>query len=132
MLTSRDIEANPDKCQEILDMASPRSMKDIQQLTGRIAALSRFLPASAKRYLPMFKILKKQDSFNWTQECEDAFQELKASLASLPVLTKPTTGNTLVLYLAVTDEAVSAVLIREEGKDQLPFTLFLGLCKVLR
>ena len=73
MLTSRDIEANPDKCRAILDMTSPKSVKDVQQLTRRIAALSRFLPASAKRCLPMFKALKKQDSFEWTRECEDAF-----------------------------------------------------------
>ena len=68
----------------------------------------------------MFKILKKQDSFEWTQECEVAFQELKASLASPHVLTKPMAGDTLILYLAVADEAVSGVLIREEGKDQFP------------
>jgi hypothetical protein len=65
MLTSRGIETNPDKCQVILDMASPMSVKDVQQLTLRIVALSRFLPALAKRCLLMFKILKKQDSFNW-------------------------------------------------------------------
>jgi hypothetical protein len=66
----------------------------------------------------MFKILKKQDSFNWTQECEDAFQEVKNSQASLPVLKKPTMGDTLIIYLVVADEPVSAVLIREEGNDQ--------------
>jgi hypothetical protein len=68
----------------------------------------------------MFKILKKQDSFNWTHECGDAFQEVKASLASPPILTKPTMGDTLIIYLAVADEAVSVVLIREEAKAQLP------------
>jgi hypothetical protein len=68
----------------------------------------------------MFKILKKQDSFNWAQECEDAFKELKVSLASPPVQTKPIAGDILIHYLAVEDEAVSAVLIREEGKDQFP------------
>jgi hypothetical protein len=68
----------------------------------------------------MFKILKKQDSFKWAQECEDVFKELKVSLASPPVLTKPIAGDTLILYLAVADEAASAVLIREEGKDQFP------------
>jgi predicted GH43/DUF377 family glycosyl hydrolase len=68
----------------------------------------------------MFKVLKKQDSFKWTQECEDAFHELKVSLASPPVLTKQMTGDTLILYLAVADEAVSGVLIREKGKGQFP------------
>jgi hypothetical protein len=67
MLTNRGIEANPDKCRAILDMSSPKTVKDVQQLTGRVAALSRFLPISAKRCLPMFKALKKQDSFEWTQ-----------------------------------------------------------------
>jgi hypothetical protein len=64
MLTSRGIEANLDKCRAILDMASPNLVKDVQRLTRRIAALSCFLPASAKRCLPMFKIFKKRDSFN--------------------------------------------------------------------
>ena len=81
MLTNRGIEANPNKCRAILDMSSPRTLKDVQQLMGRVAALSRFLPITAKRCLPMFKALKKQHMFEWTQECEVAFQELKASLA---------------------------------------------------
>ena len=97
MLTSRGIEANSEKCRAILDMTGPKKVKDVHQLTRRIAALSRFLPASAKRCLPMFKVLKKQDSFKWTQECEDAFRKLKVSLASPPVLTKPMAGDTLTL-----------------------------------
>jgi hypothetical protein len=43
MLTSRGIEANPDKCWAMLDMTGPKKVKDVHQLTGRIAALSRFL-----------------------------------------------------------------------------------------
>ncbi|MCI34583.1 gag-pol polyprotein, partial [Trifolium medium] len=43
MLTNRGIEANPEKCQAIIDMRSPTSVKEVQQLTGRITALSRFL-----------------------------------------------------------------------------------------
>ncbi|XP_027362569.1 uncharacterized protein LOC113870170 [Abrus precatorius] len=48
MLSKRGIEANPDKCRAIIDMASPRNVKDVQQLTGRIAALARFLPIMAE------------------------------------------------------------------------------------
>jgi hypothetical protein len=61
----------------------------------------------------MFKTLKNQDSFKWAKECEDAFKELKVSLASPPVLTKPIAGDILILYLVVADEAASAVLIWE-------------------
>src|SRR3954465_2707464 len=52
MVTSRGIEANPDKIQAILNMQEPRTLHDIQKLSGRLAALSRFLSKGAERSLP--------------------------------------------------------------------------------
>ena len=43
LLTERGIEANPEKCATIIAMRSPTSVKEVQQLIGRMAALSRFL-----------------------------------------------------------------------------------------
>jgi len=45
----RGIEENPKKIKAILEMSAPRSIKEVQQLIGRIAALGRFLSRSAKR-----------------------------------------------------------------------------------
>ena len=59
MLTNRGIEANPDKCKEILEMKSPSSVKDVYRLTGRIASLSRFLAASSRKASLFFSLLKK-------------------------------------------------------------------------
>ncbi|XP_057435810.1 uncharacterized protein LOC130728374 [Lotus japonicus] len=118
MLTSRGIEVNPDKGRAILEMKSPTSVKEVQRLTGRMAALSRFLPMAGDKAAPFFTCLKKNSKFQWTEECEQAFTKLKESLATLPVLSKPTPGFPLVLYLAVTDKAVSTVLLQEEGKKQ--------------
>ena len=59
MLTQREIEANPDKCKAILEMKSPTSLKEVQQLNGRLADLSRFLAGSALRSLPLFSLLRK-------------------------------------------------------------------------
>ncbi|XP_019416415.1 PREDICTED: uncharacterized protein LOC109327705 [Lupinus angustifolius] len=66
LLTSRGIEANPSKCQAIIDMRSPRTVKEVQQLNGRLAALSRFLPSAAKHSLPLFQLLKKSKRFEWS------------------------------------------------------------------
>jgi hypothetical protein len=82
MLTSQEIKINPDKCGAVLKMQSPRTIKEVQQLTGRIATLTCFLPASAKRCLPFFKMLRSKKNFEWNAECEQAFQELKGILAS--------------------------------------------------
>lgn len=59
MLMQRGIEANPDKCKAIMEMRSPTCLKEVQQLNGRLAALSKFLAGSALRSLPLFSTLKK-------------------------------------------------------------------------
>ena len=68
--------------------------------------------------LPFFKTLKR--AFAWTDECEAVFQELKRYLSNLPLLSPSKEGENLYLYLTVSTIAMSATLIREEGKKQLP------------
>ncbi|XP_057426101.1 uncharacterized protein LOC130719494 [Lotus japonicus] len=111
------IEVNPDKCKAIVDMKSPSSIREVKRLTGRLAALSRFFPKAGDRATPFFTCLKKNTTFQWTGACEEAFQQLKELLASPPMLAKPTPRIPLILYLAVTDAAVSTVLLQEENKQ---------------
>jgi hypothetical protein len=118
MVSSRGIEANPEKIQAVLEMQSPKSTKQLQQLTGRLAALNRFISWSTDKCLPFFKILRK--AFEWTTECEDAFSQLKIYLTSPPLLSRTIPGEVLYLYLAVFPTAVSAALIREEDGIQKP------------
>ncbi|XP_072077773.1 uncharacterized protein [Arachis hypogaea] len=121
ILTSRGIEANPEKCQAILDMHSPKTIKEVQRLTGRLAALSRFLPCLAAKSFNFFQCLKKTARhFSWNEECEEAFMGLKQFLSKPPVLQKPKLGEPLYLYLSVTDVTISSVIITENNKDQQP------------
>jgi len=59
LLTERGIETNPDKCAAIINMRSPSNVKEVQRLTGRMTALSRFLAKSGDRDFPYFQCLKK-------------------------------------------------------------------------
>ena len=111
LLTERGIEANPDKCAAILEMRSPATVKEVQQLTGRMAALSRFVSASEEKGHPYFQCLRRNNKFAWTKECEEAFVKLKEYLASPPPLR---------LYFAVTERAVSAVLAQDQDQAQKP------------
>ncbi|XP_015961768.1 uncharacterized protein LOC107485744 [Arachis duranensis] len=121
ILTSRGIEANPEKCQAILDMQSPKTIKDVQQLTGRLAALSIFLPCLASKSLTFFRCLKKNTKhFEWTENCEAAFQNLKQFLSKPPVLQKPKHNEPLYIYLSITDMAISSVLVTETQEGQQP------------
>ena len=113
LLTERGIEANLDKCAAILAMRSPATIKEVQQLIGRMAALSRFVSASGERGHPYFQCLKRNNRFVCTRECEEAFVKLKEYLASPPVLCKPQVGTPLRLYFAVTEKELSAVLVQD-------------------
>ena len=118
MVSHRGIEVNLDKIQAILNIEPPRNIKEVQSLTGRVAALNRFVSKAIDKCLPFFKVLKK--AFEWTDECQKAFQDLKAYLTAAPLLSLSIPGEELYLYLAVSPHAVSLVLIREEGKLQKP------------
>ncbi|RDX68785.1 Retrovirus-related Pol polyprotein from transposon 17.6, partial [Mucuna pruriens] len=113
MLTKRCIEANPDKCQAVIKMRTPK-------MSGKITALSRFISRSAETARPIFGALKKAENFTWMPECEEAFLIFKAMLAAPPVLTRPTEGIPLYLYISVFDAAVSVVLMQECEGNQRP------------
>jgi hypothetical protein len=66
MVSHRGIEANLDKIKAILEMQPPKTTKEIQRLTGKVAALNRFVSRSTDKCLPFFKTLKK--AFIWTDE----------------------------------------------------------------
>ncbi|XP_020981529.1 uncharacterized protein LOC110273035 [Arachis duranensis] len=120
MLTQRGIKVNPDKCKAILEMKSSTCLREVQQLNGRLAALSRFLAGSALRSLLPFSLLRKGCHFEWTPECEEAFQEFKRFLSQPPILTRPIVGEELVVYLSVADRAVASALIQEDEVGQHP------------
>ncbi|RDX78620.1 Retrovirus-related Pol polyprotein from transposon 17.6, partial [Mucuna pruriens] len=120
MLTERSIEANPDKCQAIINMRSPQNVKEVKQLMGKITVLSRFIPWLAETAQPIFRALRKEGRFTWMNECEEVFRRLKAMLTALPVLTRPVPGIPLCLYISVSDNAISAVLVQEKKGEQRP------------
>nr|KYP64356.1 Retrovirus-related Pol polyprotein from transposon 17.6 [Cajanus cajan] len=80
MITSRGIEANPEKCKAIIQMQSPQTVK----------------------------------------ECEEAFQNFKSFLTTPPILQRPDHNTDLLLYLAVAENAISAVIVQEHQKVQTP------------
>ena len=59
MVSQRGIEANQEKVRAILDMVSPKTIKKVQKLTGRIAALNRFVFKATNKCLPFFKTFKQ-------------------------------------------------------------------------
>src|SRR3954466_6792711 len=121
MVSARGIEANPEKVQAIARMQEPTDVKGMQQLTGRLVALSRFISRLGERTMPFYQLLWKGEKFEWTEESRKAFADLKKTLSTPLILAVPKEREKMYLYVAAHNSAVSTVLIverTEEGKVQ--------------
>ncbi|GJV51943.1 reverse transcriptase domain-containing protein [Tanacetum coccineum] len=117
------IKPCPEKTKAVIQLPSPRTMKEVQSLNGKLAGLNRFLSKSADKSLPLFKTLKKctkKGDFRWTTAAEEAFTQLKQHIAALPTLVAPRPGEELIMYLSATHGAISAVLLTDRDSVQTP------------
>ncbi|GKB22700.1 reverse transcriptase domain-containing protein [Tanacetum coccineum] len=123
-----EVDANrlrvcPDKVEAVTNLPSPKCLKDMQKLNGKLASLNKFLSKSAEKSLPFFKTLKKctmKSDFQWTAEVEMAFKQMKRLIAELPMLIAPKEKEELIMYLVAAKESISAVLMTENDGKQMP------------
>ncbi|XP_070029522.1 uncharacterized protein [Nicotiana sylvestris] len=104
LVSNHGIEVNPAQIkaiEEIPDILSNK--KEVQRLTGRIAALRRFISKSSEKCFKFFSALKKHDHFEWNKECQQALKNLKTYLSNPHLLAKPKAGEKLLIYLAVSE-----------------------------
>ncbi|GJZ95464.1 reverse transcriptase domain-containing protein [Tanacetum coccineum] len=124
-LKAINMKLNPKKCSFGVEEGKFLGYMEMQSLSGKLASLNRFLAKSAERALPFFNALKNitkenKHEYRWTPEAEEAFQQMKRLIISLPSLTPPFSKETLYAYLAVAKEAVSAVLLTDRNGRQCP------------
>ena len=99
-------------------MKAPKTLNELQKLNGRITALGRFISCSAKKCLPLFRVLKSAKKFEWNNDCQITFEEIKKFLTSPSLLSRTVPNEPLYLYLSVGFESIASVLVREEGSQQ--------------
>ena len=113
MVTQRGIEANHIKLRAIMESQPPTTKKGVQQLTGRLAALGRFISHFIDRLKLFFITLKGAKCVEWDTECDQALIVIKQYLTEPPILASLEIGEMLYLYITVSDVSVSATLLKE-------------------
>jgi hypothetical protein len=103
LISERGIEGNPEKIQAIVNMQPPKTLRHVQQLTGHLAVLSRFISKLGEKPLPFYRLLRKTDKFTWIAEAQAAFDDLKRRLSMSPVLVTPREKEPMLLYIAATN-----------------------------
>ncbi|GJW03378.1 reverse transcriptase domain-containing protein, partial [Tanacetum coccineum] len=121
MISPEGIKSCPEKIEVVLQLPSPRTIKEVQSLNEKLVNLNIFLSKSAEKSFPLFKTLKKcikKSDFHWTPEAEQAFKQFKQHLSELPLLVAPKPKVELIVYLSASYRAVSAVLMTKRGTVQ--------------
>ena len=119
LITNHGIEVNSDQIEVVQCLKPSSNPKEVQMLTGMLVALNQFISMFANCCRPFYQLLKKWKRFQWNEECGKAFQDLKEYLMRAPMLTTSKPEEDIFMYLS--NHAVSAVLLRNQGVQQLVY-----------
>jgi hypothetical protein len=92
----------------------------VQKFAGFLASLSWFVSRLGQKAMPLYQLMKKIDHFVWSQRTDNAFNDLKRALSTVPVLAPPASREPMLLYIATTPRVASVVIMVErieEGKE---------------
>ena len=86
---------------------------EIRSFLGLAGYYGRFIQDFSKIAKPMMKLLQKEEKFNWTSDCEAAFQKLKTLLTTAPILTQPDVTKPFDVYCDASGTVLGCVLMQE-------------------
>ncbi|KAA0061209.1 uncharacterized protein E5676_scaffold157G00320 [Cucumis melo var. makuwa] len=115
----RGIEVGHSKIDAIQKMPSLKNLHELRRLQGCLAYIGRFISNLAGLCQPFQRLMRKDAVFDWDQSYQNAFDSIKKYLLNPPVLSAPTAGKPLILYIAAQETSLGALLAQENDKDFL-------------
>lgn len=119
-LSADGVATDPEKIASVQRWPVPTDVKAVRSFLGLASYYRRFIPRFATVAAPITALLKKGVPFVWTDQCQQAFEALKASLTSAPVLILPDPGLPFVLATDASKVAIGGVLLQDHGKGLQP------------
>ncbi|XP_037446316.1 uncharacterized protein LOC119316015 [Triticum dicoccoides] len=115
IISEEGISVDPAKVQAVAEWQRPSTVTDIRSFLGLAGYYRRFILNFAKIAAPLTHLTKKGIKFEWSDECEKSFQELKNRLVSAPVLALPVGGEEFTIYCDASKIGLGCVLM-QRGK----------------
>jgi hypothetical protein len=114
VISKEGIAVNPCKVQSVLDWQAPTNVKEIRGFLGMAGYYQRFIEGFSKIAGPMTKLLRKNTPFEWSEKCEESFQELKKRLTTAPILAVPETGKDYTVYCDASKNGLGCILMQDQ------------------
>ena len=117
-VSGRGIETDDSKIEAVLRWPVPVKLRDVRSFLGLCGYYRRFVPNFSALAAPLHAMTKKNATFHWTAECQNAFDELKHKLSHAPVLALPRDDDTYVLDTDASDHGIGAVLSQVQNGEE--------------
>ena len=97
-MSASGVSVDPEKVEALMSWERPESVFEIRSFLGLAGYYKRFIEDFSKIAAPMTRLTRKEVKFEWDDRCKEAFQELKRSLTSTPILVVPDRGQGYTVY----------------------------------
>ena len=114
------MQVNPENTEKIQNAKHPTNPKQVKQVLGMMGHYHKFTRNYAKIAAPLHDLLKKDRKFRWTDDCENAFKELKQQLDTVPILTYRQFDKEFILSTDSTDFSIGCAQSQMHDVKELP------------
>ena len=120
IVSAAGITTDPSKTDKVTSWPTPTTKREVQQFLGLANYYRRFIKHFASIAKPLHRLTEKTASFKWTTECQTAFETLKHTLTSAPILAHPDYSKEFILDTDASAVGIGAVLsqVQSDGNER--------------
>ena len=126
IVTQKGIQPCPKKIEELKSLPRPKNVHEVRSFTGLCQFLKNFIKDFSKIIRPMYRLTEKGSKFEWTPECQTAFDTMKSAICEKALLHYPDFNKEFIL--ATGASCVGAALSQEDDTGVLRPVAFAGRC----
>jgi hypothetical protein len=112
IVTKEGIAVDPGKVEAVVNWARSSNAHEVRSFLGLAGYYRRFVEGFSRLATPLTKLIRKNEKFQWSEECEQSFQELKQHLVTALVLTLPSGSDGFVIYSDASHKGLGCVLMQ--------------------
>ena len=113
-MSNEGVSVDPQKIEVRTKWPRPKNATKVRSISGLARYYRRFVQNFSRIVTPLTNLIRKVTKYEWTDRCEEAFQELKKRQTSAPILALPTSDKDFVMYSDAAKNGLGCVLIQED------------------
>ena len=123
IVSQQGVQMSADKVSDLINAKAPTSVTEVSSFLGYANFYRHFVEHFAAIAIPLYELTQKDVPFTWTTECQKAFEQLKPTIASEPILRQPNWDTIFHVHVDASSIALGSILAQPDGKMDFPSVL---------